>query len=213
MLRCLLSWLLLLLAATPLCAAPQDAVVRVTSHGCSATVIQTSAGKSYLLSCAHAFEGRDRYRKIVIDAPVPIGAPQYVSNGSSLVRVDYELDLSLIELRAGPLPFLAPVAPAGHRPMRLLSVGYDAMRQPSTVRTATALSSQGTRTYTREIPSPGRSGGALMDAERGYLMGVVQGYELVAPRRGIYSSHEAILRFLEDGPSRQPQRSAPPGGI
>jgi hypothetical protein len=50
--------------------------------------------------------------------------------------------------------------------------------------------------FTREKPWHGRSGGALLDADAGYTIGVVQGYEIMAWGRGIYCSHQAILKFL-----------------
>jgi hypothetical protein len=45
----------------------------------------------------------------------------------------------------------------------------------------------------------GRSGGGLWDIDAKVLIGVVQGYE-VPPwgRRGIYVSHQAVLRFLRN---------------
>jgi hypothetical protein len=173
------------------------AVVRIPSHGASATVIETQPGKTLLLGCAHAFQGQDRARPIFLDVPAatPGLARQAVIR---LLDVDYEADLSLILLQDGPLPFVAPVAPAGHvPPAGILSVGYDEMRWPAEPRAATILASTRTTTFTRERPGHGRSGGALLDAERGWLIGVVQGYEVGGPRRGLYVSHAAILRFLQ----------------
>ena len=46
------------------------------------------------------------------------------------------------------------------------------------------------------VPWHGRSGGALIDRDAGCLIGVVQGYEIGGERRGLYVSHEAILKFL-----------------
>ncbi|MBL8799961.1 MAG: trypsin-like peptidase domain-containing protein [Planctomycetia bacterium] len=185
------------------------AVVRLPSHGASATVIETRAGATWLLGCAHAFEGNDRLKPIRLDVPVPAaGAPKQAA--IRLLAVDHRADLSLIFLNDGPLPYAAPVAPAGHAPGRhVLSIGYDAMRWPAQQAPATLLGSAASTTYTREHPVPGRSGGALLDADRGWLIGVVQGYETAGPRRGLYVSHAAILRFLQ-GQRGPPPREAVP---
>lgn len=180
------------------------AVVRIPSHGASATIIESRAGYTLLLGCAHAFEGTSRTRPIHLDVPVP-SAGQPKGAAIRLIDVDYQTDLSLIALGDGPLPYIAPVAPAGHVPGgSILSIGYDEMRWPAQAVPTALLSSVSLITYTRERPGHGRSGGALLDAERGWLIGVVQGYELTGPRRGLYVSHAAILRFLER------QRAVPP---
>ncbi|MBY0522210.1 MAG: serine protease [Gemmataceae bacterium] len=184
--------------------AAASAVVRIPSHGASATVIETRAGYTLLLGCAHAFQGADRGKPIHLDVPVAQAGPpkQAVIR---LLDVDYDADLSLIALHDGPLPCVAPVAPAGHRPgASILSIGYDEMRWPAQQRDTTLLSVTASTTYTRERPGHGRSGGALIDADKGWLIGVVQGYELNGARRGMYVSHATILRFL------QRQRGAPP---
>jgi hypothetical protein len=173
------------------------AVVRIISHGCSGTVIRTEPGRSFILSCGHAFAGGDRTRPITLDVPTTRpGTRQKV--GIQLLAVDYGADLALLLLRAGPVEFAAPVGPDGHRAgrHRLLSVGYDAMRLPA-VQLPCHLLSEGLRVqYTVEKPGHGRSGGALLDATDGYLIGVVSGYEVDGPGRGIYVSHAAILNFL-----------------
>src|SRR6516165_3866838 len=180
-------------------AAPPDAVVRIPSHEASGTVIQTGPGKTLILSCAYAFEGRQRTAPIMLDVPHPAPGPAR-RVGIKLVKVDYNLDLSVIELSDGPLPYVCPVAPADHvASTRCLSVGFDEMRLPSTRRPAALLGSSGTTTYTKERPWHGRSGGALIDPNGGYLIGVVQGYEVTGGRRGLYVSHAAILRFLQRG--------------
>jgi Trypsin-like peptidase domain len=174
------------------------AVVRLPSHGASATVISTADGQSWLLTCAHAFQGADRHKRIVVDAPAraPLAWPKGV--GIQLLDADYDSDLALLLLHDGPLDFAAAVAPQGHVPgRRLLSVGYDEMRVPARERPATILVNTGSITFTRERPWHGRSGGALLDLDSGYLIGVVSGYEVTGQRRGIYVAHAAILRFLD----------------
>jgi len=180
------------------------AVVRIPSHGASATVIETRPGYTLLLGCAHAFEGADRARPIHLDVPVmQAGAPRRAR--IRLLAVDYRADLSLIVLEDGPLPHVAPVAPPAHVPSRTIrSIGYDEMRWPAQALPATILAVSATTTLTRERPWHGRSGGALLDAEHGLLIGVVQGYEVGGARRGMYVAHPAILRFL------QRQRAVPP---
>ena len=75
-------------AATP--SELARAVVRLPSHGASATVIDTAVGQSWLLSCAHAFQGADRNKRIIVDAPAraPLGWPKDV--GIQLLDVDYD---------------------------------------------------------------------------------------------------------------------------
>jgi hypothetical protein len=189
------------------------AVLRISSHGCSATVITTAPGRSLLLGCAHAFQGNSRSKPLTLDLPSPRpGPPQRL--GVRLIAVDGGLDLSLIELTDGPLPYVAPVAPAGWRPApECLSVGYDGMKLPPQRRPAHLLGSDGRTTYTRERPWHGRSGGALLDAETGFLIGVVQGYETSGQQRGMYVAHSRILQFLgQPGAAPPPgQMPAPPG--
>lgn len=186
-------------------AAPPDAVVRITSHGASATIIHTENGKTLLLGCAHAYQGNSRTKPMKIDVPVPQAGPAK-HHPITLLAVDYDLDLSLVEIKDGPLPYVCPVAPAGHRPgARLLSVGYDDMKWPAQQRPATIVAQGAATTYTRERPWHGRSGGGLLDLESEVLIGVVQGYEVDGPRRGMYVSHAAILKFLTKANGTKPQ--------
>jgi hypothetical protein len=204
--NCLPCLLLLFLFVGGAAAGPQDAVVCLPSHGASATVIQTGQGQTYLLGCAHAFEGANRTKPIIVDAPSPLtGQPQQV--GVQLVALDPRLDLSLVRINAGPLPYVCAVAPQGWQPRgNVLSVGYDQMRRPATAKHATIVGYGGMKTYTMEIPWHGRSGGALIDMDAGALIGVVHGFESnPATRRGIYVSHQAVLSFL-----RGQQGGAPP---
>src|SRR5262249_56045080 len=86
-LLCLASVLFVVLVASPLEAAPQDAVVCIPSHGCSGTVISTSAQGTLILSCAHAWEKtQDRGRAIIIDSPYPYRAAPYRGARPFLIR-------------------------------------------------------------------------------------------------------------------------------
>jgi hypothetical protein len=195
-------------------AAPPDAVVRISSHGASATVIHTEKGRSLLLGCAHAYQGKDRTKQMALDIPTPDKPTAPKQNAITLLAVDYELDLSLVELKDGPLPYVCPVAPKNHRPSRnILSVGYDEMKWPSTQKAATILGSTATHTFTRERPWHGRSGGALIDLENSYVIGVVQGYETSGERRGMYVSLEAIHKFLTkaQGTQKSSPKACPDG--
>jgi Trypsin-like peptidase domain len=207
-------------------AAPQDAVVRLISHGGSATCISVGNGKSLLLSCAHCFstrkdrdrQGRERpgpaprYRPIVFDAPNPSPAAQ-LQPGVRVLKVDYQLDLSLLEVDA-ELPYVCPVAPQGHRLGQLLSVGYDEMCWPAKHVPTTVANWGGqapNRLFTTSKPWHGRSGGGLLTGN--YLVGVVSAYEsnddpshpLPWTPRGVYVSHAAICRFL-DWPATAPSQ-------
>ncbi len=182
---------------------PTLAVVRIKSHGASATIVWTTKDKSYLLGCAHMLEddrGRPspevRGRKFVIDGPAQTHAARKLA-AARLLAWDHSLDLSLIEIDNGPFHYV-PVASKGHKPSRnTRSLGYDNMAWPVTNHLATILSVDGMTTYTREKPWHGRSGGGLIDVEARVLIGVVQGYEVGGGQRGLYVSHAAIVMFLE----------------
>ena len=170
------------------------AVVQIYTHGASATIIATEVGRSFLLGCAHAYEGQARGKKMGLVVPWPQEAAPPRPLRATLLAVDTDADLSLVLIDQGPWPWVMPVAPAGHRPARsVLALGYDRMQLPLTAAPATVLTAT---TFTRERPVPGRSGGALMDAERGWLIGVCQGYEVTGQRRGMYVSHDTVLSFL-----------------
>jgi hypothetical protein len=177
------------------------AVVRMPSHGGSATVIFTEKDCSYLLSCGHCFQSyQDMHKPIVLDIPSshPSRTLLHPPRPTQLVGLDHEADLSLLLLHAGPLDFVCQPAPDGFEPgsHRLLSVGYDEMRLPAMqVPTHILFTDLGT-TWTREMPWHGRSGGALIDLEAGYLVGVVSGYETAGAHRGIYVSQAVICDFL-----------------
>jgi hypothetical protein len=173
-------------------AQGEHAVVRIPSHGGSGTVIETRPGRSLILSAAHLFSGSNRYKRMTFDMPSPApGQAQRVE--SRLLALDSQMDLSLIEIDVGPLPYVCAVAPQGYRPGECISVGYDNMRLPPQKRPAHIASQSGPTTFTRERPWHGRSGGALIDRSRGYLVGVVSGY---SSTRGVYASHSAVLSFL-----------------
>ncbi|MFO0966846.1 MAG: trypsin-like peptidase domain-containing protein [Gemmataceae bacterium] len=181
---------------------PAAAVVRIKSHGASATIIGTTKDKSYILGCAHMLEDASgkpsdavRKKKLVIDGLAQPHAPRKLA-AARLLAWDHSLDLSLIEIDNGPFLYI-PVAPPGHKPSRnLRSMGYDNMAWPITNHAATLLSVEGMTTYTREKPWHGRSGGGLIDCQHRYVIGVVQGYEVGGMQRGIYVSHAAIITFL-----------------
>ena len=170
-----------------------QAVVRISSHGISGSVIWTGQGKSYILTCAHGHESQAEKRKallVEINFPTP-GPPKAVT--LRILACDHRRDLILIELGDGPLPAVVTVPNRGYTPTRrALSVGYDKMQWPA-VQAATRLCSW---TYTYERPVPGRSGGALID-ENGYLIGTCEGYEVRPNGRGMYVSLTDIQDFLE----------------
>lgn len=185
-------------------ADPNLATVRIKSHGASGTIIATSEGKSWILGCAHMFmDFRDNsidpelaQKRLRIDGPVQPYAPKSMAE-AKLIAADPHLDLCLIVIENGPFHYL-PVAKIGHKPSYdIRSIGYDEMAWPITNQHATILITGANWTHTREKPWHGRSGGGLIDAEARVLIGVVHGYETRGQKRGIYVSHEAVLRFLE----------------
>jgi hypothetical protein len=201
-----------------------DSVVMLPSHGGSGTVIFSEPGRTIILSCAHMFQGRDRSKPLKFDVPHPTpGQPQ--SAKARVLSVDYRADLSLIELPAGPLPYVAPVAPPGYRPgNRIVAVGYDEMKQPPQKRPTQILREEGGIYWTIQRPWHGRSGGGLIDTERGWCVGVCHAYtgppnhrELHRGAEGMYVSHQAICSFLRSAgwplPSSTPQPFAQPSPL
>jgi hypothetical protein len=63
------------------------AVVRLPSHGASATVIETANGRTVLLGCGHAFQGANRNKAIVVDMPCTHPGPP-LRVGVKLLKVD-----------------------------------------------------------------------------------------------------------------------------
>jgi hypothetical protein len=192
------------------------AVVRIESHGASGTIIATQKGKSWVLGCAHMYldelgnpSETSRKSELKIDSP-----PQpYADNKRSPARLlafDHDLDLSLIEIDNGPFHYV-PIAKPGHKPGKdLRSLGYDDMAWPVTSKSVTLLSQGPHWSYSVEKPWHGRSGGGLIDADSRVLIGVVHGYEVSAEGRGVYVSHAALLRFLEDHGDKAPLAPARP---
>lgn len=175
--------------------ADPRAVVRIHSHGASGEVIGTAKGKSWVLSCWHMFQDPGSMsRKLRIDGVLQAGAPA-VKAQARVLAVDRSADLSLIEISNGPFYSIKVAPPNSRISGRAYSLGYDEMKWPITNRVAN-ITSVGSKIFTREIPWHGRSGGALIDSQTGYLVGVVQGYETRGSRRGVYVSHQDVVRFL-----------------
>jgi len=208
----LLCGVLLLLIPEMAIAEPIDAVVRIPSHGCAGTVVATGPGESWIITCAHAFEGRDRDRPLKIDAPCPRpGQQQQEGTGVRVMKVDHNADLCLIRLPVGPLPFFAPVGTVQPRPgTALQAVGHARMAWPANVATVHVVDLEGPWTHTREHPTPGDSGGPLIDGG-GNLVGTCTGYEAGGGRRGMYVNLATIRRFmgLDGAPAGGPGPRSP----
>jgi hypothetical protein len=175
------------------------AVLRVPSHGASATIVWTAPGRTLILGCAHAYEGQMAAKPMEFDIPADVQlAPQAV--GSQLLAVDHDLDLSLVLLKTGPFPYVAPIAPAGSTPSRdVWSCGYDNMTLHAgrpLCRHATILRDDGRQFWTQEPPWHGRSGGGLIDTGSGCILGCCTGYVRYPQGPGLYSSSSAVHRFL-----------------
>jgi len=183
-------------------ADPTLAVVRITSHGASGTVIQTTVGRSWILSCCHMFFGGNGRidqqllaKKIIIDGPTQPFAIRK-SAEARVVLIDANADLCLIEIDNGPFHYV-PVAPKGFKPgKRISSAGYDLMKWPITHVRNTIIGQFSGWTYTTERPSQGRSGGGLFDLDARVLIGVCNGLEVSGEGRGLFVSHQSILLFL-----------------
>jgi hypothetical protein len=182
-------------------ADPADAVVRIPSHGCSGTVIATGPGETWIITCAHGWEGRDASKPLAVDAPWPAAGQQRDSGtGVRVVKLDHEADLCLIRLPRGPLPYFAPVGEIEPRPgQTVYAVGHAAMRWPANRAAYTVVDLDGQWTHTRQRPAPGDSGGPLLDAS-GNLVGTCTGFEGGRGGRGMYVRLLLIRRFLGFAP-------------
>lgn len=200
----------ILLAAALVVAGVEDAVVRIPSHGCSGTVIETGPGRSIILSCAHAFEGADARKPIRIDGTNQPHATKPRATSAVLVKVDYRLDLALIEVDNGPYWCVPVCSPGRIHARQVLAAGYMAMRWPVTEKTVEILGRDDTRWYTRGIPREGMSGGGLFDVAGQVLIGVVHGYEVTPGGRGLFVHLDCIHQFLGRGPPPPRARPAAP---
>jgi hypothetical protein len=200
------------------CADPPDAVCRIVvisgtgfSSG-SGTVIDARPGASQVLTCAHLWKNRSGQPlnlascRTMLDAPAAaVCGPRQV--GVRLVALDHDRDLALLEVGA-QLPYVCPVGTVTGR--RLLSCGYDyAQGWPGVRKYATPLEQAGNWLFTAEAPVDGRSGGPLIDLDRGTVVGVCHGYQDLGPSRrdGIYVCLDSIRAFL--GAGQTPQPAAP----
>jgi hypothetical protein len=185
------------------------AVACVPSHGGSATFIATfppdadhPQGVSYLLSCAHLLEDGGADKSISITAPATSGRQQPIRCRPRFVASDKQVDLSLICMDYGPVPYVTPVAPRGHRvPNAAVSCGYDHLRWPGRRDCVSIFQITATEIWTHEKPIPGRSGGGLLDPQTGHVIGVclarieIRGNPSAG--RGVFCSLAAIHRFLD----------------
>lgn len=208
--RLVLGLCALLLGVCPVYADPADAVVKITvpmgrQNSCgSGTVIQSGPAHSLVLTCAHLWsdesERPDPYayqRQILLDAPAPSRGPNQ-KVGVRLLAIDYKTDLALIQVGA-QLPWECKIAPAGTHASHCLSAGYDHAQLPGFRVPVTPAGTHDGWTWTRQIPQDGRSGGALIDADTGKLVGVCHGYRFGPgiPTEGMYVPLVHITAFLE----------------
>jgi hypothetical protein len=153
-------------------AAGLEAVVQLDSHGASGTIVKSTKQGTWILTCAHAFEGQLARKPITLQVPAQ-GKGQKRRGTIRLVRLDRKADLALVHLSAGPLPNVCPLAaelPEGE----CVSAGYDDGKRPVTsVKVNIRFRYPGTF-VTDRAPWHGRSGGPLLF--RGRLVGVVRGY-------------------------------------
>jgi hypothetical protein len=150
-------------------------------------------------------------RDVPVSLQIPTATPKEFKAKVTVLAVDYRKDLSLIEVAYGPLDFVAPVArdiwktKSGH----YLSVGYDGMEFPPKQEKATFVGETVSgKVLTKESPWPGRSGGALLDADTGELVGVVSMYSrFPGMPGGYYIGLDDIRSFLREA-GRRPETFA-----
>lgn len=111
--------------------------------------------------------------------------------GIRVVRIDRELDLALLY---GPGQLTTHSVQVGRRQgTTLVSMGYDSGRVPVTVDVTGHRGTNGPFLLTVRKPWHGRSGGPLVNASTGKLVGVVVGY---TAREGVAVSLRTVRRFL-----------------
>ena len=203
----------------------KHAAVRIPSHGLSGVCIHTQPGASWIISAAHGWDDEASLRKeIKIDVLSPKGTalPKLLGK-PKLLSVNHVSDLVLIYLPMGPLPYIAHVAPPGMKLVgrSVLSVGFDEMKETPTLAMDKIKGADRDWITTFGHPWYGRSGGALLDTESGFLVGVTHGFFVVrgpggqrVPGDGIYCSHVNILAlcaaYKVPVAARMPQASAAP---
>jgi hypothetical protein len=178
---------------------PEYAVVKLPSHGASATVVHTDEVGTWLLTAAHMFRNEaGKSRPIQIDfcnEHVPVAASKAAA---TIVLCADGVDLCLIKLDYGPVPFTAPVAPELHAFGRCVSCGYDGMRRPAGNGPFVSIASDDAwgngYTSMKAKGAPGRSGGAIIEPDTGFLVGVIQGGEA---ERTNFTPHQLIVLFLK----------------
>ena len=183
-------------------------VVKIESHGATGVPIYSVTGKTYILGCGHMYDSQKMLRaKLKISGPKQPYANKSLA-WPKLVALDRNADLSLIVINRGPF-YTIPVASTAQNTRQVWSIGYDRMRWPPTAKKTVIVGSQGNTTFTLDRPWHGRSGGALVCARSGTLVGIVQGYETKGPRRGVHVGHSTIVRFLtRHAPHLLPRGSA-----
>lgn len=163
-------------------APPAQAVVRIPSHGGSGTAIATGPGWTLVLSCAHMFEGSDRNKPIVVELASHVTPGERRKVGTRVLAVGRtEInDVSVFLVNVGPVSYVSPVAPPGHRPdPDCWSAGFDELKFPAHCRPAKIVGAHDANSYLTDArPWHGRSGGALIEKKTGYVVGVVSGYSM-----------------------------------
>lgn len=209
----IVTWLSLwLFTVTAMCqqippaARAAWATVRIPSHGCSGVIIYTRDSKTLILTCAHAFRGSAGSKALVINAPAFQGR---TSTGTRprLVGVDWVRDLALVQIDYGPVRYVANIAqrrPAYRRSVCV--VGYSRMKLPAESRCGRVLGVEVMRhgghnfsaLITSHYPIGGQSGGPLIDAGTGEVVGITHGWQQRPGRRreGVFVAGEEIREFL-----------------
>ncbi len=169
----------------------RDAVVRIPSHGASGTVIESKEGLTKILTCAHAFPNEAEF---IFDCPWD----NVRRKGGTLVKIDHNLDLALVEVKDGPWPVVCPVAAEGFKPGKnLWAVGYPEMKWPISKEPAVIIDQDDAHYFTKRLPIPGESGGGLIDLDAGVIFAVTKARwdPPVGQGCGIYTNLERIVKF------------------
>lgn len=164
----------------------------------SGTIIQSAAGESIILTCAHLFAGFSRDAAVEVDVFHESQARSYPAR---ICGGDHNSDLAVIRIQnAEPLPAvrLSPQAAVLAAQQQLVSFGCDGgdVPRPLQTRVSKLKPYLGADNLTCDVPpAKGRSGGGLFSLD-GTLIGVCSAAD---PERteGLYTGHEAVLQLLD----------------
>lgn len=186
-------------------ADPMDSSVRirVTINGKvnlgSGTIIESQAGLTKILTCAHIFRGFDNDSKIEVDLNINNRERPYIAK---LVDFNEQADLGLISVATSSLLPVAEIAAVTNSPVEgdaVEAIGCSGGDAPTREKLQVTEIDRYKGPHNIEctgLPVRGRSGGGLFDGD-GNVVGVCIAADK-EQKRGLYSGLFAIHTLLEE---------------